>query len=64
MAAADAVAALLLRVGHPTQLSKVGVSAGDLDECAGLALTDGATMTNPRGVSSVQEIVAVYREAL
>jgi acyl-CoA reductase-like NAD-dependent aldehyde dehydrogenase/alcohol dehydrogenase class IV len=62
--AADAVAALLLRVGHPTQLSKVGVTAGDLDECAGLALTDGATMTNPRGVSSVHEIVAVYREAL
>jgi alcohol dehydrogenase class IV len=64
LSAADAVAALLVRIGHPTHLSKVGVGAGDLDECAALALTDGATMTNPRSVSSVQEIVAVYRQAL
>ena len=56
--------ALLVRLEHPTQLAKVGVSAGDLDECAALALTDGATTTNPRSVSSVQDIVAVYRQAL
>jgi hypothetical protein len=28
-----------------------------------LALTDGATMTNPRGVRNAGEIIAVYREA-
>jgi aldehyde dehydrogenase (NAD+) len=63
-AAADAVAALLERVGHPTKLSAVGVSDGDLLTCAGLALTDGATTTNPRPVRSADEIVEVYRQAL
>jgi alcohol dehydrogenase class IV len=63
-AAADAVAALLVRLGHPTKLSEVGVSESDLATCAGLALTDGATTTNPRGVRSTDEIVAVYRLAL
>ena len=32
--------------------------------CAELALTDGATGTNPRAVRTAAEIVAVYREAL
>jgi aldehyde dehydrogenase (NAD+) len=64
MAAADAVAALLVRLGHPTQLSEVGVTEADLATCAGLALTDGATSTNPRAVRSTDEIVAVYRAAL
>jgi alcohol dehydrogenase class IV len=63
MAAADAVAALLLRLGHPTKLSEVGVSEGDLATCAGLALTDAATTTNPRAVRSADEIVALYRSA-
>ena len=64
LAAADAVAALLVRLGHPTKLSEVGVTEADLATCAGLALTDGATMTNPRAVRSTDEIVAVYRLAL
>ncbi len=63
-AAADAVAALLVRLGHPTKLSAVGVTDGDLLTCAGLALTDGATTTNPRPVRSADEIVEVYRQAL
>jgi alcohol dehydrogenase class IV len=64
MAAADAVAALLLRLGHPTKLSEVGVTESDLVVCAGLALSDAATSTNPRAVRSADEIVAVYRLAL
>lgn len=64
MAAADAVADLLVRLGHPTKLSEVGVSEADLVTCAGLALTDGATMTNPRAVRNTDEIVAVYRSAM
>ncbi len=64
MAAADAVAALLVRLGHPTKLSEVGVSEADLVTCAGLALTDGATMTNPRAVRNTDEIIAVYRAAM
>ena len=48
-AAANEVAGLLARTGHPTRLSEVGVKPSDLEACAALALTDGATMTNPRG---------------
>ena len=50
LSAADAVAALLVRIEHPTPpCPKWGEASADLDECAALALTDGATMTNPRG---------------
>jgi alcohol dehydrogenase class IV len=62
-AAANEVAALLARTGHPTRLSEVGVKPTDLEACAALALTDGATMTNPRGVRSAEEVLAVYRDA-
>jgi alcohol dehydrogenase class IV len=62
--AADAVAALLARLGHPTKLSEVGIKAADFPACAELALTDGATSTNPRAVRGVAEIVAVYQQAL
>ena len=64
VAAADAVAALLTRIGHPTKLSEVGIKAADFPACAELALTDGATATNPRAVRSAAEIVAVYQQAL
>ncbi|HKU43448.1 MAG TPA: aldehyde dehydrogenase family protein [Polyangiales bacterium] len=63
LAAADKVSQLLVRIQHQTKLSEVGVKPSDLEACAELALTDGATMTNPRGVRSAAEIVALYREA-
>jgi aldehyde dehydrogenase (NAD+) len=63
-AAADAVAALLVRVGHPTKLSEVGVKPNHHQGCAELALSDGATATNPRAVRSVAEILAVYASAM
>jgi aldehyde dehydrogenase (NAD+) len=61
--AATQVASLLASTQHPTKLSDVGVKPSDLEACAALALTDGATMTNPRAVKNTAEIVAVYREA-
>jgi alcohol dehydrogenase class IV len=45
------------------RLSQVKVEADDLQSCAELALTDGATSTNPRALRSSAEIVAVYRQA-
>jgi alcohol dehydrogenase class IV len=63
-AGADAVAKLLVAIGHPQKLSEVGVKAADLQACAELALGDGATATNPRPVRSAEEAVAVYRQAL
>jgi alcohol dehydrogenase class IV len=63
LAAAAQVSSLLARTQHPTKLSDVGVKSSDLEACAALAITDGATMTNPRGVRNTAEIIAVYREA-
>jgi aldehyde dehydrogenase (NAD+) len=62
--AADAVSALLTRLGHPVRLAEVGLAAKDFPACAALALNDGATSTNPRPLRSAQEIVAVYGQAL
>jgi alcohol dehydrogenase class IV len=62
-AGADAVAALLTRIGHPTKLSDVGVKPSDWEPCAALSLTDGATSTNPRAPRSAEEIVALYKTA-
>jgi len=62
--AVDAVSALVAGTGHPTRLSEVNVDPEDLETCAGLALTDAATMTNPRSVASTQEVLAVYRAAM
>ena len=64
IAGADAVAALLARTGHPLKLSEAGVTEDALEHCAGLALTDGATMTNPRAPASTAEIVTLYQQAL
>jgi aldehyde dehydrogenase (NAD+) len=63
-AGADAAATLLASLGHPTKLSDVGVKAADLAGCAALALTDGATATNPRAVRSAEEVLAVFQSAL
>ncbi len=64
MLGAAAVATLLARIGHPLRLSEVKVEANDLENCAELALTDGATSTNPRALRSAAEIVSVYRQAI
>jgi aldehyde dehydrogenase (NAD+) len=63
LAAADKVSNLLARIQHPTKLSEVGVKPEHLSSCAELALTDGATMTNPRGVRSAAEVEALYKTA-
>jgi alcohol dehydrogenase class IV len=62
-AGVQAVSSLLTRIAHPTKLSEVGVKPGDLQAVAALALTDGATSTNPRGVRSAEEVLALLREA-
>ena len=49
-------------VGAPPMARTVAALA--IEHAAELALTDGATATNPRAVRSVAEIVAVYQQAL
>jgi lactaldehyde reductase len=62
--AADAISALLLRTGHPTRLSAVGVERADFAACAQLALTDDVTTGNPRTPQSAQEIIELFEQAL
>ncbi len=64
LAAADAVAFLLERTGHPTKLRAVHVPESGLEACAQLAVEDLATMTNPRPVRSPKEVVEVYLQAM
>jgi acyl-CoA reductase-like NAD-dependent aldehyde dehydrogenase/alcohol dehydrogenase class IV len=64
LAGALAVERLMARIGHPTRLSEVGVKAGELAACAELALTDPATITNPRAVHAAAQVIAVYEQAL
>ena len=62
--AAQSVSELLARIGHPVRLSEVKLNAADFPACAELAMTDGATGTNPRSPRAPAEIVAVYNAAL
>lgn len=62
--AAQAVAELLKRIGHPTRLSEVGVQTQAIDRCAELALIDDATTTNPRGVKSTGQIVELFNKVM
>jgi alcohol dehydrogenase class IV len=64
IAGAEAISALLARLGHPQRLSEVGVNQSALQACSELAVTDGATMTNPRAPSSAAEVVALYQDAM
>ncbi len=62
--AADAVAELLVACAHPTSLAEVGVTGDVLQECAGLAMIDLASMFNARAVAHPGEIVALYKQAM
>ena len=66
-AAADAaraeIAAFLIRIGHPTRLSRAGVKAEDLPRAAALSLSDGAIVNNPRVVVEEEEVLTLYRAA-
>ena len=63
LAAADAIAALNVRLGLPTTLRDVGVPEDDLEECAQVALGDGAIVYNGRPVFEPEEILPVLRKA-
>jgi aldehyde dehydrogenase (NAD+) len=50
-AAADAVAELLIRIGHPTRYSELGVTDEMFEQIIMGTMTDGANYGNPRPVS-------------
>jgi len=61
-AAADAVAALLKRIGHPTCFSDVGVPSDMLGRIIAGTMADGASYGNPRPLTD-SEAVAKYVQA-
>ena len=63
LAAADAIEALMEKVGHPMRLRDVGVSEGALEKCAFHAIADATTLFNARPVNDPAEVLEIYRQA-
>jgi acyl-CoA reductase-like NAD-dependent aldehyde dehydrogenase/alcohol dehydrogenase class IV len=63
LAAADAVEALMKKVGHPMRLRDVGIKEEDLGICAFHAIADTAVIFNGRPVNDPTEVLEVYKQA-
>jgi aldehyde dehydrogenase (NAD+) len=63
LAAADAVEALMKKVGHPMRLRDVGVPEENLAICAFHAIADTAVLFNGRPVSDPNEVLQIYSQA-
>ena len=63
LAAADAVEALMVKVGHPMRLRDLGVPEESLPVCAFHAIADTATIFNGRPVRDPNDIIKLYQEA-
>jgi acyl-CoA reductase-like NAD-dependent aldehyde dehydrogenase/alcohol dehydrogenase class IV len=63
LAAADAVEALMTKVGHPMRLRDVGVPEENLAICAFHAIADTAVLFNGRPVSDPNEVLQIYTQA-
>jgi aldehyde dehydrogenase (NAD+) len=63
LAAADAVEALMEKVGHPMRLRDVGVPEADLGKCSLHAIADTNVIFNARPVNDPMEVYAVYQQA-
>jgi acyl-CoA reductase-like NAD-dependent aldehyde dehydrogenase/alcohol dehydrogenase class IV len=63
LAAADAIEALMEKVGHPMRLRDVGVPEEDLVRCSLHAIADSNVLFNSRPVSDPMEVYNLYRQA-
>jgi acyl-CoA reductase-like NAD-dependent aldehyde dehydrogenase/alcohol dehydrogenase class IV len=63
LAAADAVEALMAKVGHPMRLRDVGVPEEDLVRCSLHAIADSNILFNARPVSDPMDVYNIYRQA-
>lgn len=63
LAAADAIEALMQKVGHPMRLRDVGVPEENLPVCAFHAIADTAVIFNGRPVSDPNDIIQLYTQA-
>ncbi len=62
LAAADAVEALMKRIGHPRSLREVGVSEDVLQPASLHAIADSAALFNARPVASVEEVFELFTQ--
>ncbi|MCX6005456.1 MAG: aldehyde dehydrogenase family protein [Chloroflexi bacterium] len=62
LAAADAVEALMKKVGHPMRLRDVGVPQENLPICAFHAIADTAVLFNGRPVNDPNDVIKLYNE--
>jgi alcohol dehydrogenase class IV len=63
LAAADAVEALMEKVGHPMRLRDVGIPEDSLPMCAFHAVADTAVIFNGRPVVDPNEVMEVFNQA-
>ena len=63
LAAADAVEALMVKVGHPMRLRDMGVPEESIPVCAFHAIADTAVIFNGRPVNDPNDIIKLYQEA-
>jgi alcohol dehydrogenase class IV len=63
LAAADAVEALMEKVGQPVRLRDFGVPEADLGRCSLHAIADSNIIFNARPVSDPMQVYAVYQQA-
>jgi acyl-CoA reductase-like NAD-dependent aldehyde dehydrogenase/alcohol dehydrogenase class IV len=63
LAAADAVEALMKKVGHPMRLRDVGVTEENLTICAFHAIGDSNVMFNPRPASDPASVLQIFTQA-
>ena len=63
LAAADAIEALMQKVGHPMRLRDVGVPEEGLGLCAFHALADSNILFNPRPTADPAEVLEVFKQA-
>ena len=63
LAAADAIEALMKKVGHPMRLRDVGVPEEGLPLCAFHALADSNILFNARPTGDPGEVLAVFKQA-
>ena len=63
LAAADAIEALMKKVGHPMRLRDVGVEEENLPICSFHAIADTAVLFNGRPVNDPNDVLELYKQA-
>jgi alcohol dehydrogenase class IV len=61
LAAADAMKALMAKVGHPLRLREVGIPEDGLPMCAFHAINDINNLMNPRPIRDPNEVLEVFK---